>query len=118
MPEYAASDSSALLGFTRHKVALNSSFALSKSLTLSPSAIYLSERAGYYTVTDIKNYNAVTLVNIYLSLKDSFAKGLALGLGVYNMFNSANYFLQPYDSGHAPLPGGSRELALKAAYEF
>ena len=125
VPEYEAPDSSVLLGFPKHKVALNSSFALSKSLTLSPSAIYLSERAGYYTAcnnvfsaADIKNYNAVTLLNIYLSLKDRVAKGLTLGFGVYNMFNSPDYFIQPYNSDHAPLPGGSRELALKAAYEF
>lgn len=125
VPEYAASDSAALLGFPMHKVALNSSFALSKSLALSPSAVYLSERAGYYTAcnnafdpADIKKYNAVTLVNVYVALRDSLAQGFTLGFGVYNIFNSADYFVQPYNSDHAPLPGGSRELAVKVRYEF
>ena len=118
VPEYAAADSAALLGFPRHKVTLNSSFSLSERLAISPSAIYLSERSGYCTAADIKKFNAAAFVNIYLSLRESLAKGLTLGFGVYNMFDSANKFLQPYASGHAPLPGGSREFALKAVYEF
>ena len=118
VPEYAAADPTALLGFPKDKVTLNSSFALSESFTFSPSAVYLSKRAGYYTAADIKKYNAVTFINIYFALKDSVSKGLILGLGVYNVFNSANYFIQPYNSGHAPLPGGSREIALKGVYEF
>lgn len=118
VPGYSAADPASLLAFPRHKATLNSSFPLSAGLTLSPSAVYLSARAGYDTLTDIKSYNAVTLINLYASLKDRLAEGLTLGLGVYNLFNSANYFIQPYDSGHAPLPGGSRELALKAEYEF
>jgi outer membrane receptor for ferrienterochelin and colicin len=112
------SDSSAMLAFPRHKAVLNSRYQISDTLTASPSIIYISKRYGYYAAGATKAYGALTQANVYFSMKDSLAKNLDLGLGIYDIFGSGYSFIQGYNSGHAPLPAGSREIFLKAAYAF
>ena len=111
-------DSSAMLAFPRHKAVLNSRYQLGGGLTASPSLIYLSKRYGYYASGATRSYSAVTLANLYFSMKDCLAKDLTLGLGVFDLFGSNYSYIQAYNSEHAPLPAPSREIFLKAAYEF
>ena len=54
-------------------------------------------------------------------MKDCLAKDLELGLGVYDLFGANYSYLQPYYTAgyeHPPLPAASREIFVKAAYEF
>ena len=57
------------------------------------------------------------LVNLYLRYRDLLVPGLELGGGVYNVADQRSSYLQPYNGGHAPLPGPSRELVFRIAYE-
>jgi hypothetical protein len=43
--------------------------------------------------------------------------GLELGAGVYDIADQRYEYLQPYNGGHAPLPGPGRELVFRIAYE-
>ena len=45
-------------------------------------------------------------------------KGLTVGLGVYDALNQKFKFIQPYDGGHAPLPGPSREIIFRLNYHL
>ncbi|HBE88711.1 MAG TPA: hypothetical protein DDW67_06180 [Elusimicrobia bacterium] len=109
---------SAILGLPRHKAVVTSRWALSEKLTLAPSLIYLSRRYGYYAAGAVKAYNETLQANVYLHMRDAFTPGLDLGLGVYDAFGAGYSYIQSYDGGHAPLPAGSREIMLKAAYAF
>lgn len=111
-------DGSAALGLPRHKAVLTSRHRLGKKTTASPSVVYLSERYGYYAAGATKAYSPVTLTNLYVHREDCFLTGLSLGLGVFDLFGSNYSYIQSYDGGHAPLPAASREIFLKAAYEF
>ncbi len=114
-------DSSAMLAFPKYKAVLNSRYQFGKRLTASPSVIYLSERYAYNAAAETKRYAPITLANIYFSVKDCLAKDLELGLGVYDLFGANYSYLQPYYTAgyeHPPLPAASREIFVKAAYEF
>ncbi|OGR70433.1 MAG: hypothetical protein A2089_00220 [Elusimicrobia bacterium GWD2_63_28] len=109
---------SALLAFPHHKLTLNSSLPLAAGLSLNPSAVHVSQRYGYGGDGALKIFGERTTANLNLQLKDRPLERLTLNLGVRDIFNSNYSYLQPYDGGHAPLPAPSRELFLKAAYEF
>lgn len=107
-----------LLAFPRHKVTLSGSLPLASGLTLNPSAAYVSKRYGYYAAGAVKPFGERASADLNARLKGRPLPGLALTLGLRDVFNSAPAYIQPYDGGHAPLPAPGRELFLKAAYEF
>jgi outer membrane cobalamin receptor len=107
-----------LLGFPRHKVTLFSSLPLAGGLSLNPSAVYLSKRYGYSAAGTVRPYSERFIADLNLRLKDKPARGLTLDLGVKDIFKANYSYIQPYDGGHAPLPASSREIFMKAAYEF
>jgi outer membrane cobalamin receptor len=124
VPLYAVpGHSDALLGWPMHKLALNSSFALGNGLSINPSGALLAERYAFYTQDAAGNMlarrcpNAVML-NIFVQKKGIFRKGLDIGVGVFDLLGSNYSYIQPYDSGHAPLPGRSREFTMRVKYGF
>lgn len=106
------------LGFPRHKLTLNSSIPLREGLSLNPTAVYTGKRYGYGGDGGLRVFGESVQANLHLHARDLAARGLSLGLGVRDLFDSGFSYLQPYDGGHAPLPAASREIYLKAAYEF
>ena len=58
------------------------------------------------------------LANVNLVFKNLAGGRLEADLGVFDLFNSGYSFLQPYNGGHAPLPGPSREIRTRLAYRF
>lgn len=107
-----------LLGFPRHKVTVNSSIPLSEGFSANPSAIYISRRYGYAGNGMYKTFGELVMADFNLQLKDRPLSGLDLSLGVKDIFKSNYSYIQPYNGGHAPLPAPSREIFLKAVYEF
>ena len=52
------------------------------------------------------------------SVPPVFATNIILWLGVYDAFHRKSHvFLQAYNSYHAPMPMGSREVMLRLTYE-
>jgi outer membrane cobalamin receptor len=119
---YQTSNTAQLLGLAQHKIAANASIrAFDDNFTINPSFTYLSPRAGFVGTNAsgnalYKDYTAVALMNLFLQYKNLFAKGLDVGVGVYDALGANYQFLQPYNSGHAPLPGPSREFVLRLNY--
>jgi outer membrane cobalamin receptor len=119
---YQTPNTAQLLGLAQHKATLNASIrAFDDNFTINPSFTYLSPRMGFVG-TDAsgsalyKEYAAVALVNLFLQYKNLLTKGLDVGLGVYDALGANYQFIQPYNSGHAPLPGPSREFVLRVNY--
>jgi len=47
-----------------------------------------------------------------------FGSGLEFGAGVFDIFNEKDYYVQPYNGLHAPLPGPSREFVVRLGYRW
>ncbi|MBI5543567.1 MAG: TonB-dependent receptor [Deltaproteobacteria bacterium] len=108
------------LGFTPHKATLSASVRIWRGLSIAPSAILLGRRWAY-TSTDADG-NAVleplgTTVLLNAALSDRSESGLGVSLGVYNILGQRFAYSQPYQGGHAPLPGLEREFGLRLAYQ-
>ncbi len=122
VPLYAVpNDQSLLAGFPAHKVSLNGHFVIWKGLSINPSGNFLSRRYGQWSGDGQGNGigdlgPALYLVNLYVMYQDLGVKGLDLGAGVYDLLDQQYTYLQPYQSGHAPLPGPSREVLARLAY--
>ena len=115
---YKAGADSSLLAFARNKFALNSSLKLSADISVNPSAVYYADRRGYYAAGLTKRFNDALLANLNLVFKNLASGQLELNLGVFDLFNSGYSYIQPYNGGHAPLPGPSREVRTRVSYKF
>jgi outer membrane receptor for ferrienterochelin and colicin len=116
-------DDSVHLAFPAHKVAVTGSVNLTRDLSFNPSAILTSERYGYLSGdTDgnpvLGRRPGGVMLNANLLHRDLFMKGLDAGLGCFNLLGQEVLYLQPYDGGHAPLPGPSREFVFKLSYTY
>ncbi len=107
-----------LLGMPRHKAILNSFLPLGKGLTMNASAAYFGRRYRMDAPGSARPVGGTAVTDLNFLLKDRPLKALSLSLGIKDLFASGLEYLQPYDGGHAPLPAPSREIFLKAAYEF
>lgn len=122
VPSYAVNGfPDTLLGLARHKVTLNGTYNLTRSLAITPSGTFLGGRYGFIRGlgdgTGVQlNYGDTLLVNLFLDYKDLGVKGLDVGVGAYNLLNVQNAFLQPYDGGHAPLPAEGIKVLARVGY--
>lgn len=112
-----------LLGFGQNKVNLTGSLKVTDQFSINPTITYLGERYGYATADASDNpilqkFDGETFLNLYLLYKDLFIPGLQVGVGVYNLSSNDYAYIQPYNSGHAPLPAASREFLIKVKYKF
>jgi hypothetical protein len=117
-------NSSVLLGFSPHKLALLVGFDLSRRLDASFSALILGpQRYGYYAYDAAgaplaKDFGTEVQLNAYVCYKDLLVPGGFAGLGIYNLANAKTTLIQQFNNGHAPLPGPSREVLLKVGYDL
>jgi outer membrane cobalamin receptor len=109
-----------LLGFAGHKLTASAQLRPTRNLVVTPSLVFLSERYAY---VDAAIYPETTRIDprFYLDLfaawRDLGVKGLELGAGVRNLLDESREYVQPYDGGHAPLPGLTRELFVRLRYD-
>ncbi|SDL53847.1 Outer membrane receptor for ferrienterochelin and colicins [Catalinimonas alkaloidigena] len=106
----------ARLAFPVHRVNLNSSFRLFRDWRLSPTASVSSARYAYLADASLARFAPTYLANVFVQRQHFLTKGLEAGVGVYDVFNQRYTFLQPYDGGHAPLPGTAREWVVRLSY--
>jgi outer membrane receptor for ferrienterochelin and colicins len=115
---------SVFLGFPAHKVTLDANYKLTRNLNLNSTMIFISDRYGYDHVDAttnqpvVKRYNPELVANLYLLYKNAFRQGLDVGFGIYDLLDTTHTFIQPYNGGHAPLPGPGREYLLRVSYAF
>ena len=122
-----------LLAFPKHKINANLCYYLDEDFSANISATYFGKRYAhdlYFDSNNIDDFGYVIpsgileekkpeiLTNIFLHWKNFLTKGLHLGLGSYNIFNTKHEFLQPYYGINVPLPGPSREFIIKLSYNL
>ncbi len=110
-----------LLAMPSHKINLIATYRVSNRIGIHPSLTYTSKVYGYIPVDttgtgELSSLSPCTLVNLNVTMDDCFIKGLKIGLGCYNLGNTKIDYVQGYNSGHAPLPGASREVILRLDY--
>lgn len=112
-----------LLAFPAHKVALVGAVHLTRGLSVSPSLTFSSERFGVVSRDPqgravARRFAPSLHANLFVSYHDLGLKGLEIGFGVFNLTNAPTWFIQPYDGGHPPLPGPSREFLGRVSYTW
>jgi len=105
------------ISFPTHKASLNHTFPVTNSLSFNHTLVFSSDRYGYSGST-LVHHDPVWVYNTYLRYQDAALKGLDIGLGVYDVFNTQYEYVQLVNGGHPALPGSTRELRLKLSYEF
>ncbi|SKC81575.1 TonB-dependent receptor plug domain-containing protein [Ohtaekwangia koreensis] len=123
-PSGGDASKSTLLAFPAHKITLTANVTLSKSLSISSSILWNSKRYGYdFQTSDQGTYEIYLkedapklMSNIFLTWS-SPVKGLDLGAGVFNLFNTRYNYMVPVGSRTAaPLPSGSREYTIRLSF--
>ncbi len=112
-----------LLGFAGHKVVAAAQLRVWRDLVVSPTVVFLSDRYAYDAQDPVTGelilgrFGSRTLVDLFAAWRDLGTKGLEVGLGVRNALDQRMDYLQPYPGGHAPLPGATREVAMRVRYD-
>jgi outer membrane cobalamin receptor len=113
----------AALAFPQHKVVVSATANVWKGLAITPALIATSQRYTYTSVEEdgtpvLSALPAVYLLDLGVRYNNFLTKGLDVSLTGHNLLNSADLYAQAYNSLHAPIPGPSREVMLRASYLF
>ncbi|HET9594765.1 MAG TPA: TonB-dependent receptor [Anaeromyxobacteraceae bacterium] len=114
-----------MLGFAGHKVTARATARLPRSLDLTATAVWLSDRYGdTATGADgqpvLGHVPAKLQIGFFAWWRDVGARGLDLGAGVHDLLDAGSEYVLPYHSVngvHPPLPAASREVFLRIAWE-
>lgn len=114
-------DKNQTLGFGSNKASISATYNISNSIYLSPSIIYKSKKTAITGINKEDEYVYTELpstcaINIFFGKNNFIIKNLKASIGAYNILNQKISYVQPYASGHAPLPGISREFLVRMSY--
>lgn len=111
------------IGLAQFKSNASIHFLITPHLQIGTNLNFLSSRYGISSV-DVNDessiytkYPAFYLLNMHLEYRFKNVKGLTTRIGIRNVLDQEELFIQPYNSNHAPLPGMQRELQLKIIYQ-
>jgi outer membrane receptor for ferrienterochelin and colicin len=116
------SSPSRVLGLPTHKLSARGALRLHPRVSLNGALAWFSRRDAATTVDADGNpvigaLPAAALVDVLVCVHDVGVKGLDLWAGVRNLLDTDFRYAQPYNAGHAPLPGPSREFLVRLAYD-
>ncbi|MDF1563750.1 MAG: TonB-dependent receptor plug domain-containing protein [Deltaproteobacteria bacterium] len=109
-----------LLGLPAHKLSIVATCPLGSHLRLAPGLVFLSRRWARTTdpagAASLEALPAAALLDLALEAHDLGVEGLSISLSLHDLLGAEPAFAQPYDGGHPPLPGPSRELLLRVSW--
>ena len=111
-----------MLGMPSHKFSFHAAYKVGEHIRIAPSLIFQSGGWAYDQPNDMMGdgtlvqEKATVLGNLFVTYHDLGIKGLVAGVGVHNAFDDRFLYLQPYNSGHPPMPGATRELLFRLGY--
>ena len=116
-------DEKTVLAFPTGRLNINSSFRVGKKLSISPSFNILGSRYAQTgidinEVPTFSKFNPSAYINLYLNYINLFTEGLSIGIGVYDIADKGQLFIQPYASDHVPLPGIGRQYLVRLNYSL
>lgn len=109
-----------LLGFANSRWNLYGSFNISNSLTINPSISFIGKRDGI-TGLDVNDdyifteFDPQFFCNIFFRYTNGSFTG---GIGVNDILDTQQMFIQPYASGHPEINGLGREFTARLAYKI
>jgi outer membrane cobalamin receptor len=110
------------LAFPAHKINFSASTQITKDVSINPSLNYQSER--YYVFIDgndelvAERLKPVFYLNLNFVFENVIVKDLSVMAGCMNILNKEKFYIQPYNSNHAPLPGATTEYVLRIHYKI
>lgn len=110
------------VAFPAHKVTLEAGYKVTRNLNLNTTLVFVGDRYGFDLINavtgepEVSRHDPELVANLYLLYRNAFWKGVDVGLGVFDLFGANHEFIQPYNGGHAPLPGPGREYVLRISY--
>jgi hypothetical protein len=120
---YAGKGKNLNLAFPAHKAGINANIPVCRHFTFNPSIKFVSERwyYQYEELTQTESYLKFApawYANAALNFRNIFSDGFDIQVACMNILDQSKFYIQPYNSNHAPLPGSSRELQIKLSYNF
>jgi outer membrane receptor protein involved in Fe transport len=111
-----------LLALPQHKVVARGSLELGSRVVVGPVATWLGPRHAFVRYDEAgvpvsERLPPEVLLDLALLVRDVGVEGLSLSLSGHDLLDSNPGYGQPYDGGHAPLPGPGRELGLRISFE-
>jgi len=122
--DYEVIDDNQLVGMPQQKLTFNAHIKLNEDWSINPSLVYESKKYGYTAATEeddliVEELSSTTLVNLNIIRQGLFDGLMDIHFGVYNLLDDEVDYVQPYYDGyHAPLPGATREIYVKARLHF
>jgi outer membrane receptor protein involved in Fe transport len=111
----------ALLAWPQHKLNAFGSWSINERFSLNPSVSFVSTRhavTNYNEGADEIEYGTIE-GKLYINLFAQYKTGnLEFGLGVFDVTNQVQDFIQPYDGWTAPMRGVGRELVLRLSHKI
>lgn len=110
------------LALPAHKVTLDAGYKVTRDLNLNTTLVFVGDRFSFDRLDpdteepQVSRHDPELVANLYLLYRNAFWKGVDVGLGVFDLFGANHEFIQPYNGGHAPLPGPGREYVLRISY--
>jgi outer membrane receptor protein involved in Fe transport len=113
----------AFLAFPQHKLYIYGGRELAKELYINMAISIYGPRYAIFQIDEngepvYTNIPAKAYTSIYINKANCFTKNMAASVGVNNLFDEQQWYIQPYNSLHAPLPGLSRQFVIKVSYSF
>ncbi|MFN8155292.1 MAG: TonB-dependent receptor plug domain-containing protein [Bacteroidia bacterium] len=111
------------LGLARCKTNALFRINLSQQLLLGTNINWLGTRYAVTAVDETtgepvyQKLDDFMLLNMYLEYRLKNVKGLSFRFSARNILDQQEWFIQPYNSNHAPLPGMGREFQLRISYQ-
>lgn len=118
VPLYVDATTDDVLAMPGHRINVLSSFNLGKGFQFTPSVIWQGKRSAVTGLNPDDSYRIEKLdAEFFLNLYVRYAhKNFDGGLGVHDVFDQGQLFVQPFASGKLPVPGIGRELVARVAY--
>lgn len=112
-----------MLAWPSSKVNFNGTLKLTKKLSINSTASYFSKRFAFtkYDANGnlvLSSIDPKLYLNFFLLYRDMLTKGLDLGMGVNDVMDQKQIFIQPYNSASAPITGTGREFLIRMSYSF
>jgi outer membrane receptor for ferrienterochelin and colicin len=119
---YAAPDEDQYLGLSPVKINIRYCYSFSNQLRASLSIFQQGKKWAItsFDENDNQHYekiNAFTQINLFAEYNFRKHKGWGIAAGVNNLLDQEQWFVQPYNNNHAPLPGMGREITAKIYFK-
>lgn len=120
---YTSENENVHIGFAPIKLTFQLNHNFSKSISFSINGNLLSERYGVDFINTetsesvYKKYPIQKEINAFLDYNLSRLKGCTIGIGCTNIINENIYYIQPYSSDHAAIPGAGRVFRVKVSFQ-